>query len=194
MERSPFYSQEAPQLSEVVRLDVPGQQTPLSVQFARRRGMRSGMLGPSPGAHRGLGLPFYAQVTSPLRRYQDLLAHMQIRSVLALGSTPPAGLMVMGSDEVSRRCAAAGAASAPNRQAERDSNSHWTAVWLSRNPGWTGEGIAVQSMGPDVLCYLPALGLETRVRNRRGLAPDDRAILSLVRVGIPSRDIVFELQ
>lgn len=97
----PYYSQEAPNLpAEDVR-----DESLLSTQFNRRKGMRAGMLGPSPGAHRGLGLPFYAQTTSPLRRYQDLLAHMQIHAVLE-GRAP------LDADEIGRRCALAQAAQA----------------------------------------------------------------------------------
>lgn len=32
-----------------------------------------------PGAHAGLGLAAYVQVTSPIRRYADLMAHWQLK-------------------------------------------------------------------------------------------------------------------
>ncbi len=99
----PFYGQEAPSdmgLNEGRQLSSEGESAheaprSLAVQFARRRMMRAGMRGPSPSAHRGLGLPFYAQVTSPLRRYQDLLGHMQLRAFLA-------GRRPLDADEVSK--------------------------------------------------------------------------------------------
>ena len=136
----PFYGQEAPSdmgLNEGRQLSSEGESAheaprSLAVQFARRRMMRAGMWGPSPSAHRGLGLPFYAQVTSPLRRYQDLLGHMQLRAL--------AGRRPLDADEVSRRCALAQAASAATRQAERASDLHWTMAYLARHPDWTGDG------------------------------------------------------
>lgn len=181
----PFYGQEPPQLSEEIRLDPETGDAPLSVQYARRRGMRPGMLGPSPTAHRGLGLPFYAQVTSPLRRYQDLLCHYQIRASLSAGRTAP-----MDADEISRRCAAASAAGAPNRQAERDSERFWTAVFLARNPGWRGTAIPVHSLGAEVLALIPELGIETKIRVKD--ADLDVPIeVALSRVSLPDASIVF---
>ena len=46
--------------------------------------MRKGEVSLQPGPHAALGLPAYAQVTSPLRRYQDLAVHRQIARALAL--------------------------------------------------------------------------------------------------------------
>jgi len=45
---------------------------------------------PEPKPHRGLGVKSYAQATSPIRRYTDLLVHYQIKAVLR-GETPPLG-------------------------------------------------------------------------------------------------------
>ena len=42
----------------------------------------------SPAAHGGLGVDQYVQFTSPIRRYSDLLAHIQLRAFLS-GHPPP---------------------------------------------------------------------------------------------------------
>jgi exoribonuclease II len=180
----PFYGQEAP--------SEPGeaaQGDSLSAQFARRRLMRAGAWGPGPSAHRGLGLPFYAQATSPLRRYQDLLAHMQARAFLS-GSRP------LDADEISRRCALAQAASAATRQAERSSVLHWTLAWLARRPGWTGEAVVVgPAQGPGgkaVPIYVPELGLESRLRPLAPRAPDERIGVRLLGVDLASLEASFE--
>lgn len=178
----PFYSQESPSIRQ------EDENSPkLSAQFARRRGMRAGILGPSPGAHRGLGLPFYCQSTSPLRRYQDLLGHMQIHAVLA-------GRQPMDADEVSRRCALAQAAQAPNRQAERLSESHWTCIWLSRHPGWVGEAILLSHAGQGAWsCFIPDLGLETRIRAGNSCSPDDVVKVKLTRCSVTTLETGFEV-
>ena len=184
----PFYGQEAPSdmgPAALGELSSEGEAA-LSAQFARRRLMRSGMWGPSPSAHRGLGLPFYAQVTSPLRRYQDLLGHMQLRAFLA-------GRPTLDADEVSRRCALAQAASAGTRQAERSSDQHWTLAYLARHPDWTGEAIIVGAAGPgNWQLYLPALGLETRLRLGADRSLDERIGLRLVRADVASLESSFE--
>ncbi len=177
----PFYSQES-----------PGDAGPaaegegLAAQFARRRLMRSGISGPTPGAHRGLGLSFYAQATSPLRRYQDLLGHMQLRALLE-------GRPLLDADEVGRRCALAQAASAATRQAERSSELHWTLSYLKRLGEWKGEGVIVGAGGPGAWqVYVPALGLETKLKLGAGRQLDERLELSLARVDLPRLECSFD--
>ncbi len=190
----PYYGQEAPaepgQAAQGLA-DEGGSGAPrsLAAQFARRRLMRSGAWGPGPSAHRGLGLPFYAQATSPLRRYQDLLAHMQARAFLE-------GRPVLDADEISRRCALAQAASSATRQAERSSILHWTLAYLARRPGWEGEAVVVGSGqgagGKTFPAYIPELGLETRMRlaAQRGL--DETIPVKLARVDIPGLEASFD--
>jgi exoribonuclease-2 len=177
----PFYGQESPS-----DMNETAMGTGLSAQFARRRLMRAGMWGPLPSAHRGLGLPFYAQVTSPLRRYQDLLGHMQLHAFLA-------GREDLDADEVSRRCALAQAASAATRQAERGSDLHWTLAYLSKRPGWSGEAVLVGNAGPGTWqAYIPELGLETRLKLGSGRSLDEQLRLHLVRVDLAALESSFE--
>jgi exoribonuclease-2 len=149
--------------------------------------MRGGITGPTPGAHRGLGLPFYAQATSPLRRYQDLLGHMQVHAFLE-GREP------LSTDEVMRRCAEAQAASAGTRQAERASELHWTLAYLLRNPDWQGEGVIV-GMGGQASCqvYIPGLGLETRLKLGGGRELDELLLLRRTRIDLPTLESSFEV-
>lgn len=163
----PYYSQEAPQDAQA----LPGG---LAGEFAKRRLMKAGMAGPQPRAHRGLGVPFYAQATSPLRRYSDLLAHQQIRAALA--GRPP-----MREDEISESLGRAAAASSLLRQAERASQLHWTLVRLLRDPLWSGKGVVVGTGNAQASVYIPALGLETRVKLPEARLNDE---LSLVPSGV----------
>lgn len=50
--------------------------------YVARRFMRKGALGISPARHHGLALDYYTQVTSPIRRYNDLLMQRQLKAVL----------------------------------------------------------------------------------------------------------------
>jgi exoribonuclease-2 len=177
----PFYGQEAP-----ADAGDAARGSGLSAEFAKRRLMRGGILGPTPTAHRGLGLPFYAQVTSPLRRYQDLLGHMQIRAFLE-GREP------LDADEVARRCALAQAGQAATRQAERGSELHWTLAYLKRNPEWTGEGIIVGQIGSAAYqVYLPELGLETKLKLGGGRELDETLSLRLARVELSTLESSFD--
>jgi exoribonuclease-2 len=175
----PYYGQESPGEASSIQGGLAG-------EFAKRRLMRPGITGPTPTAHRGLGLSFYAQATSPLRRYADLLGHMQIRALLA-------GRRPLDADEVGRRSALAQAASAPNRQAERQSEAHWTMAWLLNNPGWEGEGIIVGAAGPgNWQIYIPALGFETRLRLGPNRSLNDSLRLKVARIDLARLDASFQ--
>lgn len=50
--------------------------------YVARRFMRKGALGIAPARHHGLALDFYTQVTSPIRRYNDLLMQRQLKAIL----------------------------------------------------------------------------------------------------------------
>ncbi|MFC1580397.1 ribonuclease catalytic domain-containing protein [Thermodesulfobacteriota bacterium] len=53
--------------------------------FEQRRKLQPLMVGTEPGPHRGLGLDGYTNVSSPIRRYLDLVVQRQIRGFLLEG-------------------------------------------------------------------------------------------------------------
>jgi exoribonuclease-2 len=179
----PYYSQEAPGSQDTLPEGLAG-------EFAKRRLMRAGMAGAQPRAHQGLGVTMYAQSTSPLRRYGDLLGHQQIRAWLAkdagIKAAPP-----LPADELSMRLAKAAAALSAVRKAERASQTHWTLVWLLEHPDWTGEGIVVQT-GQDPVFYIPSLGYETRIK-AGDLALNQSVGLRCLKVDIPRLEAIFVL-
>jgi exoribonuclease-2 len=174
----PYISQEK---GDLPKTPLPG----LAGSYQLRRCMRPRSLSVKPGLHAGLGLDLYTQVTSPLRRYTDLLAHQQIRSLLR-GGVP------LGEDEVLLRIAAADAAASGTVQAERAARSHWTAVYLSDKKGSEWGGIMAEKRGSRSLVLVPALGLETQVPLRGEPEPNDPVVLVLTAVKIPEGEAVFK--
>ncbi|MFA5852787.1 MAG: RNB domain-containing ribonuclease [Spirochaetales bacterium] len=193
-----FSSQEAPQLSKDLSRS---EERPLSLstQYQRRKGMKASIVGTECLAHQGLGLSFYSQVTSPLRRYQDLLAHHQIRAWIASNSAQapmekaPAAIAPLSEDEVSRRCILYGQAAASTRQAERDSRLHWIAYFLLKHPGWKGKAIVLDRREKDFWIIVLELGLEASLRTRKTLLPDDSIEVMVTRASLALRDITFDL-
>ncbi len=157
----PYTTQDAP--SE----PLPSAETP-SEFFARRRLMTPSYQSTQPGAHAGLGMGFYAQATSPLRRYLDMVVHQQLRAHIN-GDTP------LDEQEVMARVGAAAAVSSDVRYAERLSNRHWTMVYLLQNPEWTGEGIVIEKRGKKDVVLIPELDLETRI-GMKGERPLDSTV------------------
>lgn len=125
-----------------------------SVMFARRRLMQPSRPSGTAGAHAGLGMSRYVQATSPLRRYLDLVTHQQLRAFAAGGET-------LDKQAIMARIGAVSATAGDVRWAERQSNRHWTLVYLLQNPDWSGEGIVVEKRGRNSHLLIPDLGFET---------------------------------
>jgi exoribonuclease-2 len=153
--------------------DIPAEILPgMAGAFQLRRCMRPRLLSVKPGLHQGLGMNTYTQVTSPLRRYTDLLAHIQIRAFLQNAGP-------LSADEVAARMIAGEAAAVAVAQAERASRSHWTAVFLSGKKGSSWEAVALEKKGNRLTLAIPALALETQVPLRNDPAPNDTLRLIL---------------
>ena len=179
----PFISQEEGELPERRLSGLAG-------AWQLRRCMKPRNLSAKPGVHWGLGLDQYTQVTSPLRRYVDLLCHQQIRASINSGlykGRPP-----LSEEEVLFRAAAAEAASAAVNRAERASRSHWLAVYLCGKKGSAWDGVILDRKGSKGTVSIPALGLETQVHLRGNEEPNEQVRLILSSVKIPEAEVYFE--
>ncbi|MDR1211530.1 MAG: RNB domain-containing ribonuclease [Spirochaetaceae bacterium] len=173
----PFVSQET---GDMPRDPLPG----MAGSYQLRRCMRPRLLSAKPGIHGGLALESYTQVTSPLRRYTDLLAHEQIRSFLA-------GRETLSEDEILLRLAAGEAASQAVHHAERASRSHWTAVYLADKKGSSWDAVILETKGGRAVAAIPALGIETQISSPGNSKPNDTVRVVLSSVDIPLGEFVF---
>ncbi|MBE2294476.1 MAG: RNB domain-containing ribonuclease [Phycisphaerales bacterium] len=158
----------------------------LAAMYALRRSLRPRQYSSQPGPHGGLGLEVYAQVTSPLRRYLDLVAHQQLRQFLRGGP-------LLDTQAIVERVGAAEAAAVGVRRTERLSRAHWTAAYLQQHPGWRGEGILVEKRSPRSTVLVPALALEARVKVAADVALDQVLPLRLTGIELPARETYFKV-
>jgi len=172
----PYISQEVD-----IQGKVPGG---LAGSWHLRRSMRPRVLSTKPGRHQGQGLDTYSQVTSPLRRYNDLLAHIQIRAFLR-------GEKTLSIDELSARLGFCEAAVTAAVHAERASNNHWIMVYLSGKKDSQWDAVALENKGNRWLVMIPSLALETQVSLQRDVSPNDDIKLILKSVNIPKGEAVF---
>jgi exoribonuclease-2 len=163
------------------------QTTSLAGMYALRRALKRSQMASTPAPHAGLGMTVYAQVTSPLRRYLDLVAHQQLRAHLGAKK-------LLGAQEVLERVGAAEAVTGSVRQAERLSRRHWTLVYLLDHPDWTGEGVLVEKRGSRGTLLVAELDLEPRVHLPRELALDSAVPLVLTGVNLPELMAHFRVE
>ena len=141
-----YISQEAPELPNKLPSGLAG-------EYRKRRAMRPRSVGTIPSMHAALGLSMYGQVTSPLRRYGDLVSHRQLLNYIdGKPLTPAADLIVkIAAGDVSGRACVS---------AERASRQHWTLVYLLQNPDWRGTAVVLDATGKKAHIFIPSLGYE----------------------------------
>jgi exoribonuclease-2 len=165
--------------------DLPSDILPgIAGSYQLRRCMRPRSLSLKPSRHWGLGLEAYTQVTSPLRRYTDLLAHLQIRAILR--DAEP-----LGEDECLQRLAQGEAGANATVQAERASRMHWTCVYLAGKKDSVWDAVVLEKKGNRYLVMIPALALETLLSLKDGAEPNDTVKIVLKSVNIPKGEAVF---
>ena len=172
----PFVSQEEADIPK----DLPDG---LAGQYRLRRCMRSRNVGVTPRSHSALGLAMYSQVTSPLRRYSDLIAHQQLRAFIDNKKT-------MDKDEMLEKIAAGDAASIAVNKACRQSEMHWKLIYLLQNPDWTGKGVCVEIRGNQAIVFIPELQLETSL-NIGNIKLNDEINIKIKSVNIFEQEAVF---
>ena len=153
-------------------------------EYKRRRGMKRSRTTLECGPHAGLGLETYTRVTSPMRRYPDLLASRQIRQYL------------LGANLESAESVLAGLAMFESRigsliQAERRSNLFWKLLWLKRQPAYRPEAWLLDRLEKQGIFLIPELALETRIPLNKDMAPGTRVILKLKKVDIAESTVLF---
>lgn len=173
----PFVSQEAPTIPE----DIP---EGLAGQFRLRRCMRKRNVGVTPGMHSGLGLALYSQVTSPLRRYSDLIAHQQLRAFID-------GKKLMDKDTMLMKISEGDAGAMAAKKAERNTNMHWTLVYLFQNPDWTGEAICVDNTQKLPQFSIPSLALETYI-GITGISLNEKISVKVLKIDLSELSVEFQ--
>ena len=196
----PYVSQEPPISAESAGCGA-GLSESLAENYARRKVMRTAIVSSTCGAHAGLGLSFYSQVTSPLRRYQDLLAHYQIHAELARQKSsnileegiPREAQIGLSREMLDQRLYLYGLQAAKNRQAERDSRLHWAMVYLSKHRDWKGQAIVLEIDRGHAHIYIPSFGIEMLIHISRNVKPDTNITIALRRVSIPELTATFDI-
>ncbi len=154
---------------------VEGPYDPVTVR-AVRRGLRRGEVGLSPEPHYALGVPAYMQITSPLRRYQDLAAMRQVKAWLGGEALP------YDAESLARIAATTEAAERAPRQAEAAAESYWILKHLAGRIGEEAEAIVIHVEPRRTVVELCETLTVTPIPARPDHAPGERLKLRIVEV------------
>lgn len=139
-------------------------------ESARLRHATTSSSSTEPTEHSALGLPAYVQVTSPIRRASDLLAHWQLKAFLRHPDSLPFSVEDMA-EEVARVATAARS----SRSLENRSKKYWLFEHLRRaGPRKVWSALTVRfprnGDGKLVLCFVEELGSHLMVRTAGSIA------------------------
>lgn len=160
----PFVTQAPPDI------DVSTLGDSMADMFQLRRNCSAGVNGIVAGKHSGLGLEPYSRVTSPLRRYSDLLAHQQIRRFL---KKEP----LLDLEYVEKRLARAEDAGNQRHKLEKYANEYFLLHYLKMNPDWQGRGTVVEKQGERLTVMIPEFAYCYKCRFNGNLREGDEVEL-----------------
>lgn len=173
-----YISQEAPELPQKLPSGLAG-------EYKKRRAMRPRTVGTIPSMHAALGLAMYGQVTSPLRRYGDLVSHRQLLNFIDKKPLTEASeliLQIAAGDEAARAC----------MHASRSSRQHWTLVYLLQNPGWTGTAVIIDAIGKKARIFIPSLAYETDMNMDTEPELNQSVRIKVRRIRLAYLQVMFE--
>jgi exoribonuclease II len=153
---------------------------------AIRRCMPRSEMSITPLRHASLGLDTYTQVTSPIRRYTDLLAHFQIKAHLR-GDTLP-----FPAETMKELMIAVSTAAYEATLVERQTNRYWGLEYLRRHSNETWQALMLRWLREHEnlgLVLLEELGLELAMRFNRPIEPGDRLDVK-VTYADPRQDVI----
>lgn len=173
----PYVSQEKP---DVIAESLSG----LAGQFKILKSMRKRSVGITPALHSGLGLLFYSQITSPLRRYSDLIAHEQLRAFLTHGN-------LIDKDAMLLRISEGEAASVSAKKASRMSETHWKLVYLLQNSDAKYEAVCVDKKDKQIQLYIPQLDMQAFIVPETGKRLNEAFFVKAMNIDIPNQKVDF---
>lgn len=180
----PFRSQPQPELpSDSELMQLP---TGWVRDCAIRRCMPRSEVGVTPARHATLGLERYSQVTSPIRRYTDLLAHFQLKAHLRGEPLP------FSSEEMTELTQGATSAAYEATLVERQTKRYWSLEYLRRRPDIAWSALLLRWLREHEglgLIMLEDLGLELPMRFDRSVALGERFPVRVTYAN-PRQDIV----
>lgn len=180
----PFRSQPQPELpTDEELLQLPAG----PVRYCAIRGcMPRSEMSTTPARHAGLGLEVYTQVTSPIRRYVDLLSHFQIKAYLRGESCP------FSTEEVQEMAYSAAAAAYEATLVERQTRRYWALEFLRRHGEQRWSAIVLRWLREEDnlgIILLEDLGLELPHRFQTNVQLGDRVEVEVVAAD-PHQDLI----
>jgi exoribonuclease-2 len=157
----------------------------LSKAFEAAKGFSRSKLSVKPSMHAGLGLEAYIRVTSPMRRYLDLIVQHQLINYIS-------GLELLNENDVKDRIRVINASMSKINKASRQSVEHFRCLYFKQNRSWIGEGVVVEITGNKTLLMIPEFAMIAQVKVKTKVNLEDKVRLKVGTINLFERSIDFK--
>ena len=132
-----------------------------------------------PRTHASLGLPYYTQLSSPIRRFNDILVHLQMKSVLR-GEGP-----LFSADELSEMAEAAYFVQTEIKEISQECEEYWMAMYFRQHKEkiWDATFLSWKNLEEGMgFVQVDELGLRQLLRVDTPAAPGQKLQIRVVEV------------
>ncbi len=179
----PYLSQEPGNFSDEVIKNI-NKLSP-SKAFEAARGFNRSKLSVKHSLHSGLGLQAYLRVTSPMRRYLDLLVQQQLVRFVSKSD-------LLNETDIKERIKAVNTSMSKINKATRQSVEHFRCVYFRQNKQWEGEGVIVEVKGQKASVLIPELAMITQVKFKSKVVIEEEIKLKVISSNLFERSIDFK--
>jgi len=179
----PFLTQEVGSFSEDI---IQNKENLTATQaFQATRCFKQSKITPKASLHAGLGLPCYVRVTSPIRRYLDLLVQQQLVKFINNQAT-------LDDTQIKQRITQVNAVISRVNKATRQSIEHYKCLFLKQNNNWRGKGIIVELNSNKATLLIPEIAMITQLKLKSKAQLEDEFELRAVSINLENRLIDFK--
>jgi len=179
----PFLTQEVGSFSEEIMQNK--ENLTAAQAFQASRCFKQSKITPKASLHAGLGLSCYIRVTSPIRRYLDLLTQQQLVRFINNQTT-------LDDTQVKKRITQVNAVISRVNKATRQSIEHFKCLFLKQNNNWHGRGIIVDLNGNKATLLIPEIAMITQLKLQSKAQLEDKIELRAVSINLENRLIDFK--
>jgi len=179
----PFLTQEVGSFSEEI---IENKENLTATQaFQATRCFKQSKITPKASLHAGLGLSSYIRVTSPIRRYLDLLTQQQLVRFIN-------NQTILDDTKVKQRITQVNAVISRVNKATRQSIEHFKCLFLKQNNNWHGKGIIVDLKGNKATLLIPEIAMIAQLKLKSKAKIEDEIELRAVSINLENRSIDFK--
>ena len=157
----------------------------LSKAFEAAKGFSRSKLSVKSSIHAGLGLEAYIRVTSPMRRYLDLIVQQQLVNYIS-------NLELLNENDIKDRIKVNNASMSKINKASRQSVEHFRCLYFKQNRSWEGEGVVIEIIGNKTLLMIPEFAIITQVKVKTEPNLEDRIQLKVSSINLFERSVDFK--